>query len=79
MNRADIFVQVMTETTGRPKHVVIDYFNQFRKAVPGGEWDQELSPERAENLIQGLRSERDGIFSMLVKGLIEMNRLKGHA
>lgn len=68
MNYADIFIQVMSEFTGNPRHEVGEMLGNFRRVNPGGKWDKEIPPENVEGLLANLRREVPGIIPWFIRG-----------
>ncbi len=68
MTRADIFIQILSEVTGRPKAELASLLAMFRSVYPGGRWDDVLPDNEAQALLEGLRKEKEGIRAWLAKG-----------
>lgn len=79
MTHADIFVQILSEVSGRSKNEIAEFLKMLRKARPQGKWDEEVPPLEAEKLLSDLRGEAPGILAWLVKGAMEINRFEGNA
>ena len=71
MTKAEIFIQTLSEVSGRPKDEIAEMLKAMRKARPGGKWDDEVPPAEAEKLVNDLRAEVPGILAWLVRGGIE--------
>lgn len=79
MTRADIFVQILSEVSGRPCREVAAILSEFRRSHPGGTWDQVIPDDEAKKLITDLRKEAPGILAWLVEGARRVRRNTGHA
>lgn len=74
MTNQDIFIQIVSEVSGRPKEEIADLLAAIRRAHPGGKWDKELSDKEAETLLVELRAEAPGILRWLVEGAMQVAR-----
>lgn len=84
MTRSDIFIQILSEVSGKPKDQVSDLLVAFRKTFPGKDrFDDELPDQEAQQLLAGLRKEKEGIRAWLNSGLqqflLRMSPPQGHA
>ena len=79
MTRAEIFIQILSETTGEREAFIRDTVTAFRLAHPGGDWDRQLAPEKAEALMAALRQEKDSILNWLIQGAAGVHQRTGHA
>ena len=75
----EIFIQILSEVSGKPKQEIAELLFNFRKANPGGKWDEVIPDNEAETLLNDLRSEAPGILAWLVKGAMEVARHEGNA
>jgi hypothetical protein len=67
MTRAEIFVQLLSEVTGKPKEELADVLAQVRETLPDGKWDEDLPPAESEKLLNELRPEGSGILELLMQ------------
>jgi len=74
MTKAEIFIQILSEVSGRSTDEITALFKNMRKANPGGKWDDEVPAAEAEKLLNDLRAEAPGILAWLVRGGIEMQQ-----
>lgn len=73
MTKADVFVQILSEVSGKPKELVGDLLTAFRKTFPGQDrFDDELPDAEASQLLAGLRKEKEGIRAWLNSGFYEV-------
>lgn len=79
MTREEIFIKILSEVSGKPKQEIAELLSNFRKANPGGKWDDVIPDNEAEKLLNDLRSEAPGILAWLVKGAMEVARHEGNA
>jgi hypothetical protein len=79
MTREEIFIQIISEVSGKEKQEIKELLNQFNEAHPGGKWDEQIPDKEAEVLIASLRSEGSGILAWLVRGAMAVARHEGHA
>jgi hypothetical protein len=68
MTRADIFIRIISEVSGKPEREINDILKAFRQGHPGGKWDDEIPDGETETLLNNLRAEAPGIFARLIKG-----------
>jgi len=78
MKKSEIFIQTLSEVSGRPKNELEDMLTAFRHANPGGGWDQEVSESESQKLIAAFREEAPGILAWLVQGAAVVARHKGN-
>ena len=71
MTYSEIFIQIISEVSGKPKQEITDLLSTFRKAHPGGKWDNIIPDNDAEKLLTELRAETPGILKWLVEGAIK--------
>lgn len=76
MTKADIFIQIMFEVSGKPKMKISDTLQHFRKVHPGGNWDVEVPCEKEKKLLDDLRKEVPGILAWSVKGAVEVSKFE---
>ncbi len=80
MTYGDVMVQILSEVTGKPKDQVGELLNIFKDSFPGQHrLDEDLPPEKADQLLNDLRKEKAGILAWLEKGAQEVNKRQGHA
>lgn len=79
MKKSEIFVQTLAEVSGRPKKELEDILATFRRANPGGGWDNEVPESEAQKLLATFRKEAPGILDWLAQGAAEVARHKGNA
>jgi hypothetical protein len=79
MTRKEIFIQILSEVSGKSKQEIAELLSTFRKANPGGEWDEVIPDNEAEKLLNDLRGEAPGILAWLIKGAMEVARHEGNA
>jgi len=79
MKRADIFIQILSEVSGRPKHEIAELLSAIRQANPGGKWDEEIPENELEQLVNELRGEAPGIMDWLIKGAARVDKRGGNA
>ena len=74
MTYSEIFIQIISEVSGKPKQEITDLLSTFRKAHPGGKWDNIIPDKDAEKLLTELRAEAPGILRWLIEGAMEVSR-----
>lgn len=80
MTYADVFTQILHEVTGKPKKQVFELIDVVKTLHPDKHnFDKELSDQQAEELLNNLRKEKEGILAWLVKGAVETQKNEGHA
>lgn len=79
MTKADVFVQILHEVTGKPKEVVCSLLDEATKATGRAGFDDELDDAEAEQLLADLRKEKDGIMDWLLRGAQKVKRNSGTA
>ncbi|WP_157469983.1 hypothetical protein [Desulfobulbus elongatus] len=72
MTRAEIFIQTISEVSGKPKAEVAELLSHFRKSHPGGTWDDIVPDHEAQKLITDFRKEAPGILAWLARGVMEV-------
>ena len=68
MTYSEIFIQIISEVSGKPKQEIADLLSTSRKAHLGGKWDNIISDKDAEKLLIELRAEAPGILRWLDEG-----------
>jgi len=68
MKRSDVFVQILSEITGRSRQELDAVWDAYRLEHPAWKNDDELSQEEAEGLLAAFREEKNEIFAWLVQG-----------
>lgn len=80
MTYGDIMAQILSEVTDKPKDQVDDLLEEFKKRFPVQyNLDEEVPPEKAEQLLDSLRKEKSGILAWLVRGGMLAGEPQGHA
>ena len=74
MTYQDIFVQVISEVSGKSKKDISELLATFREANPGGKWDKVIPDNEAKELLDTLRNEAPGILAWLVRGGMDVAR-----
>jgi hypothetical protein len=74
MTRAEIFVELLSEVTGKPKEEVADVLPQARNILPAGKWDEEIPPDESERLLNYLRPKGPAILELLTQKGIDFAR-----
>jgi hypothetical protein len=74
MTRAEIFVQLLSEVTGKPKEEIADVLPQARNILPAGKWDEEIPPDESERLLDDLRPQGPSILELLSQKGIDFAR-----
>ena len=67
MTYSEIFIQIISEVSGKPKQEITDLLSTFRKAHPGGKWDNIIPDNDAEKLLTELRAETPAFSNGLLK------------
>lgn len=69
MTNADVFIQIISEVSGRSKEDATETLRLFRQSHPGKDgFDKEQPDEKAEMLLAQLRPEKSGILNWLLAG-----------
>ena len=68
ITRAEIFVQILSEVSGKPRHKVACRLTEFRKTHPGNSWDRKIPRNEAQRLLTDLRKDAPAIMSWVVSG-----------
>ncbi|WP_319525741.1 hypothetical protein [uncultured Desulfosarcina sp.] len=63
ITRAEIFVQILSEVSGKPRHMVACQLAEFRKTHPGNSWDRKIPCNEAQRLLADLRKDAPAIMS----------------
>ena len=77
ITRPEIFVQILSEVSGKPRHMVACQLAVFRKTHPGLSWDRKMSRNEAHRLLADLRKDAPAIMSW-VAGRLPVCREKDH-
>ena len=79
MTYQEIFIQIISEVSGKSKNEISKLLTTFQKVHPGGNWDKIIPEHEAEALLSQLRAEAPGILAWLVKGAmgVEVNKPSG--
>lgn len=77
MTYQEIFIQIISEVSGKPRDEIAGLLGAFRRANPtAGKWDKEIPADEAEKLLASLRAEAPGILAWLVQGAMEVARFE---
>lgn len=69
MKRSDIFLQIFSEVSGKPKEALSELLEAFKNSIPGQHnFDEDIPEREAEKLLQDLRSEKESILKWLQQG-----------
>lgn len=79
MTNADIFIQILSEVSGRPEKEISDLLKRFREVHPGGDWDAEVPFDKAKRLLADLRKEAPRILCWLAEGAARVSKFEGNA
>jgi len=74
MKRRDVCIQILHEVSGRPKEFVEAMFDaSINLAPPAGQkkYFEEISDKEYEDLLNGLRQEKEGIADWLMRGNLD--------
>ena len=78
MTRADIFIQTLSEFSGKPRREIADLVAIIREHRPGGTWDQIVPDDQVEELIVYIWQQAPGVMSYLVRRASGFVRNTGH-
>ena len=80
ITRAEIFVRILSEVSGKPLHMVACQLAEFRKTHPGNSWDRKIPCNEAQRLLADLRKDAPAIMSWVAGGsrCIEGNTAKDY-
>lgn len=79
MTKADVFVQILHEVTGKSKEEVRTLLDEATAATGRAGFDEELTDEEAEQWLADLRKEKAGIMNWLLRGAQDAGRNEGTA
>lgn len=79
MTNQEIFIQIISEVSGKSKQEIAELLSVFRKTNPGGEWDKIIPDKDAEKLLNDLRAEAPGILAWLIKGAMDVAKHEARA
>jgi len=69
MTNGEIFTQILHEVTGRPKTELTSLVDPMKDGFPGKtRFDEDLSPEESQQLLNALRQEKAGILNWVLEG-----------
>lgn len=69
MKRRDVFIQILHEVSGRPKAFIETILDSFLAAIPSkNNFDEKISDAEYEDMLNGLRKEKEGILAWLIRG-----------
>jgi hypothetical protein len=74
VTNADIFIQILSEASGKPREEVETLADTFYQTI-GSRFrlDEELSDDKAQELLKSMRQELPGIRAWLVQGGLMAN------
>ena len=72
MTYQEIFIQIISEVSGKSKQETGELLSAFRKTHPGGKWDTPIPDKDAEKLLNDLRGEAPGILAWLIKSAMDI-------
>ncbi len=79
MTYGDIMAQILSEVSGKPKDQVGELMETFKLSYPGkNKLDDEVPDDKAQQLLNDLRKEKDGIRLWLLQGALRTERNTGH-
>lgn len=75
MKYRDVFIQILSEVSGRSKADLTEMLRLAAEARPemNAGFDKELSEEEAQSMLAKLRNEKEGIAAWLVQGAMAVN------
>lgn len=76
MTYQEIFIQIISEVSGKPKKELSELLASIRKLHPGGKWDVEIPDSESKELLNKLRGEAPGILRWLAEGAQEVSRFE---
>ena len=79
MTRAEIFLRIIGEISGRPLNEVKYMLETFRAINPGGDWTEVLPLRQAQHLLKYMRSEQEAVVRWLERGGLTTGCMVGHA
>lgn len=79
MTYAEIFVQILSEVSGKPKEMVSELLKILRQINPGGKWDEKIPDHKVDETMAQLRSEAPGILAWLREGAVKVERSTGRS
>lgn len=65
MTKKDIFIQILSEVSGKPKNHLEAFTDQLEHVFGPGNWEEELPEKDAQELLVKLRSEGPAIMVWL--------------
>ncbi len=68
MTRADIFINILAEATGKAANEVAAILDRYRLIDPTGRWDDTVPPGQAKAIIADLRTSADEVLVWLSNG-----------
>lgn len=77
MTRRDAFLKVLTEVAGGSELHARELFDALQKVRPDackGSMHEELNDEQAEEFMNELRAEKEGIAHLLIQGALQMHQ-----
>jgi hypothetical protein len=72
LKRKTVFIQILHEVSGRPKETIEGMLDAFLATISvPHKFNEEISIEEYEQLLNGLRKEKEGIRQWLMKGNLD--------
>jgi len=65
MTYGELFTQVISEVTGKPKDQLLEFLTYFRAIIPGGNFDKQIDPDKAQALLDEIRRHPEAIKAWL--------------
>ena len=74
MTYKEIFIKAISQAAGKPEKEVLDIWDQFQKAHPGGQWDKTIPEHEAEALLAKFKADSPAIIAWLESGRRSVER-----
>ena len=69
MTRRNVFTQILSEVSEKPTKDIAEILDQFLQAFAGKhKFDEVLPDQQADQMLQELREEKEGIRAWLIQG-----------
>ena len=72
MTYEEIFIQIISEVSGKPKQEISNLLSAFQQTHPGDKWDKIIPEHKADKLCNDLRKETPGILKWLHNGAMRV-------